>query len=478
MNRKFFQFIQISLLVGFLFSQAAPGAVFAQEQNPPTGPIYIIQPGDNLSAIAARFNVPLADLMKANNMANANNISAGARLIIPGLEGLTGILTTQVIGYGETLQNVSRRNQIPEHLLRRLNHITSPVEMYAGVSLIVPEREGFTPLSNRVGLEPGQTLLESAILENTDPWTITSMNNLAGTWAPLPGEILYAPGTPVEGAPEPNGMPSAFIDVTVNPLPLIQGDTTVIKATTQPGVVLSGSLVDKPLQFFSAEGDNTFIALQGVHAMLDPGVYPLIIEAAFANGEKQSFEQMVVIETGYYPNDPVLVVPAETIDQNTSDTETGDIIKITANATPTRYWQTGFSSPAYFSDCFTSRYGNRRLYQAKEDSSITFTSFHTGQDFCGGEGLPITAPAPGVVVFAGPLTVRGNATIIDHGWGVYSGFWHQSKINVVVGQTVQTGDVIGEVGGTGRVTGAHLHWEIWVNGIQVNPIRWLERAFP
>jgi murein DD-endopeptidase MepM/ murein hydrolase activator NlpD len=81
-------------------------------------------------------------------------------------------------------------------------------------------------------------------------------------------------------------------------------------------------------------------------------------------------------------------------------------------------------------------------------------------------------------VFAAPLTVRGNATIIDHGLGVYSGFWHQSEQLVNVGDTVTQGQVIGLVGGTGRVTGAHLHWEVWVNGVQVNPLDWLNQVYP
>jgi murein DD-endopeptidase MepM/ murein hydrolase activator NlpD len=186
---------------------------------------------------------------------------------------------------------------------------------------------------------------------------------------------------------------------------------------------------------------------------------------------------MVIIQSGNYPTDPLLVVDPELIDPTVTDPELAWLTKTTAPSTPTKYWQGLFQGPGVFPDCFTSRYGNRRTYQGK-GTNLEITSWHTGLDFCGGAGLQITSPADGVVIFAGPLTVRGNATIIDHGWGVYSGIWHQSEIKVQVGQTVKKGDVIGLVGGTGRVTGAHLHWEIWVNGIQVNPMEWLENIYP
>ena len=72
------------------------------------------------------------------------------------------------------------------------------------------------------------------------------------------------------------------------------------------------------------------------------------------------------------------------------------------------------------------------------------------------------------------LDIRGVTTIIDHGIGVFSGYWHQKALNVEVGQEVVRGDVIGYVGNTGLSTGPHLHWEIWVNGVQVDPIEWLK----
>jgi len=466
------RYIYLLLLLA-LFLPFSPA--LAQDSTPPTGPIYIIQPGDSMSLIASRFGVTLAELMAANNLSDPNNISAGAKIIIPGLDGINGILVTEVLNYGETLHSLSRRNRVPEPFLRKLNHITSPSELYAGVGVILPQQEGFIPLTNRVALATGDTLLEAAIREGSDVWSLQQVNGLSGSWAGLPGDVLYAPtGTEETGAA--NGMPSALVGVTVTPLPMTQGGTSKIVIQAQPGVTLGGMLVDKPLQFF-AQDDGSYVALQGVHAMLTPGPYPLKLEATLPDGSVQSYEQMVIVQSGFYPDDPLLLVDPETIDPAVNEPEAAQIAALTAPATPTRYWQGVFQSPAYFPDCFTSRYGNRRVYQGK-GTETQFFSFHSGLDFCGGEGLPISAPADGVVVFAGFLTVRGNATIIDHGWGIYSGFWHQSEVKVSAGQTVKKGDVIGLVGGTGRVTGAHQHWEVWVNGIQVNPMWWLENVYP
>src|SRR4030066_387714 len=101
--------------------------------------------------------------------------------------------------------------------------------------------------------------------------------------------------------------------------------------------------------------------------------------------------------------------------------------------------------------------------------------FLTRLYFCGQVGDPIYAAASGVVVFADTLTVRGKATMIDHGWGVYTAYMHQSKIYVSVGEHVDKGQLIGLVGNTGRVEGPHLHFEVLVGGVEVNPLDWLNR---
>lgn len=462
--RKVVSLFFVFILISSLFVQP----VSAQSG----GPVYIVQAGDTLSFIASRFNVTVGELAAANPGVDPNFLSEGQQIVIPGLEGITGILETEIISFGESLRSLSRRTQVSDEQLIRLNRLVSPTELYVGISLIIPTQEDQSTLNARITPSAGESLLELSIKQNSDPWTLTALNKLDGTWESLPGDVLYSPTTNNEG--NATGLPSALRDVSVEPLPLVQGGTEVIRAQAQEGVTLSGRLVDMPLRFIAADGEQ--LALQGIHALLEPGVYPLLIEATLPDGNRQAFEQMVLVTSGNYGSEE-LYVPPETIDPAVTEPENQTIYSVIAPATPTAFWNGVFTSPAVYPDEFTSLYGRRRLYRGL-GTDLVIEGFHTGLDFAGGEGLQIFAPAPGRVVFAAPLTVRGNATIIDHGLGVYSGFWHQSEILVNVGDIVETGQVIGLVGGTGRVTGAHLHWELWVNGVQVNPLDWLSQVYP
>jgi murein DD-endopeptidase MepM/ murein hydrolase activator NlpD len=469
MRKRSFIFL---LFLSIFISTVRP--VQAQET---TGPVYIVQPGDSMYAIAARFSVTIDDLMAANGLTDPNQLAAGQQLIIPGLEGVTGTLDTKVINFGDSYRSLVRQTQIPQGLFKKLNHIVSPSEFYVGASMIVPLQDGSQTLNNRVTPAKGESLLEMAVKQNTDVWTMSHYNGLQGSWDGLPGDTLYTTGGSEQASA--SGLPSAFISAVIQDLPIKQGGTGVIKVQTTPGVTLGGILVDHQLHFFPMD-DGTQVALQGVHALLAPGVYPLRLDATLPDGSVQSYEQMVLIISGNYPDDPLLYVDPITIDPKETEPELQQLVNLTTPSTPTKYWTGDFISPAISyaeSTYFTSRYGNRRTYIG-QGTDLQVNGFHTGLDFGGGVGLPITAPAAGVVVFAGPLTVRGNATVIDHGWGVYSGFWHQSEIDVQVGQMVEQNQVIGLVGGTGRVTGAHLHWELWVNGIQVDPLDWLNQTFP
>jgi len=445
-----------------------------------SGPVYIVQSGDTLSSIAVRFNITLNALMAANGIANANLLAVGQQLVIPGLEGVTGILDTEIVGFGDSFQSLVRRTQIPADLLRKLNRLISPTEFYVGASIVVPKQENANDLTNHTTLGLGESLLEAAVLGNTDPWTMSTLNDLNGTWSGLPGDVLYEEGTTDASTSTPNagGLPSAFLNAKIPTLPFVQGGTGEIIVKPASGVTLSGYLVTYPLHFFPL-GDGREVALQGIHAMLDPGVYPLELDASLPDGSKQSFEQSVLVTSGNYPKEK-LSVSSELIDPAITGPEDKQVEGITSSVTPGKSWQSAFNLPVYVPSgsqpCIYDFFGTRRSFNGSD-----YNYFHSGVDYgvCfAAHPFDIYAAAPGTVIFAGPLTVRGNATFIDHGWGVYSAYYHQKEIDVTVGQQVQAGQLIGQIGATGRVTGPHLHFEVWVNGIQVNPLDWLKNTYP
>ena len=447
--------------------------VSAQTPTPSPGPIYIVQEDDNsLWDIASRFNVSLADIVAINNITNPDIIFPGDKLIIPGLEGLTGTLVTRAVLFGETLQSLSRQYRVDPAILRKLNHIISPSELYAGYELVILQQDDQPAWTTRTSLGQGETLLELAVKADSDPWTIAQFNGITGPTTILPGDTIYLPSGPSTTA---SGLPAALVSGELDPLPLVQGTTAQIKIDTSQTVTLDSLLADKPLHFFPIDA-NTQVAMQGIYAMTDPGLYPLRLDFTRPDGSAQSFEQMVLIKSGDFPAESIIGVDAQTIDPAITGPEEDWLTGLTATVTPEKFWQGEFQSPVDEQYCLRSRFGNRRSYNGG-----VLLSFHTGVDFgvCS-ESHPfdVYAPADGEVVFTGLKTVRGNATIIDHGWGVFSGLYHQEEIYVADGDHVEAGQLIGKIGSTGRVTGAHLHWEVWVNGTQVNPLEWLENTFP
>ncbi len=465
MNKYWLRLISLFMI----FSLALPiGKVFAQTPST-NGPVYIVQEGDRFNNIAYRFHVTPEDLANANGIVNTNLINVGQALVIPGLEGIQGELTTEQVPFGESLHSLSLRYQLSIDVLGRLNHLTSPNELYAGYSLVILKNIALPPLGKRSSLGISQSLLELSILSNTDPWTILKDNQLNRSSIVLPGDVLRVPGEDDGG---PGGLSPAINSVSISTL--IQGETAEIQIEGAGELAFQGSFMEHTLNF-STKSDGSYAALQGVHAMAEPGLYALKLQVTLPDQSSFTFSQDVLVYAGDFLYDKPLSVDPSTLDPEVTGPEDNQWYELASPAIPDQLWQGLFTLPVepVFAECYASRFGSRRSYNGSD-----YKYYHTGIDYCGQVGDPIYAAASGVVVFTGLLTVRGNAIMIDHGRGVYTAYMHQSEILVNIGDHVEQGQLIGRVGNTGRVEGPHLHFEVLVGGVQVDPLEWLSRVFP
>lgn len=111
----------------------------------------------------------------------------------------------------------------------------------------------------------------------------------------------------------------------------------------------------------------------------------------------------------------------------------------------------------------SSPFGLRRFFNGEERNA------HSGLDFAVPQGTPVKAPADGVVTIVDDYFFNGKTIFLDHGQGLVTMYCHLSETDVLLGQSVKRGQVIGKVGATGRATGPHLHWNVSLNGNRVDP---------
>jgi murein DD-endopeptidase MepM/ murein hydrolase activator NlpD len=440
-------------------------SVYARQD--PNLPTYIVQSGDTLTLIAIRFGVTVDEILAVNTFENPDAIDVGTVVSIPGLDGITGQLANQSAGLGDTLKGLSNQYQLSQAVLAKLNKITSPGEIYPGVELIVPVKD--QAMKPSASLQAGESLLETAVANNQNPWTVLADNQWSSSFNAVPGDPVYLPAN--EDIPGINPISPQIQSISVNPLPILTGETTEIKIKTAGKMSMAGSLGDKDLHFFES-GENEYVAFIAIPVLGTTGLSSLKLQGKGDNNTEFTYESPILVKAGTYGGEQYVTVQEDLIDPEVIKAEEDQLLPITTQVTPDRYFSDHFQYPID-DPCVNGGFGLPRLYNG------TYNYYHTGLDFsvCA-ENLNIYAAAPGKVVFAQSLKIKGNYTIIDHGWGIYTGYAHQSKFLVNVGDIVTAGQVIGEIGSTGRAAGPHLHFDLWVNGVYVNPIDWIEKSFP
>jgi murein DD-endopeptidase MepM/ murein hydrolase activator NlpD len=220
----------------------------------------------------------------------------------------------------------------------------------------------------------------------------------------------------------------------------------------------------KDLPAFEVE-PNIWQALVGIDLDVKPGAYTLSAAAKGPDGPL-SARQLMRVGDKKFPTRRLTVdesyvnPPAELTDRILREAK--QLSDLWPRITPKRLWTTGFVRPV--PQAANSAFGTRSIYNGQPRSP------HSGADFPSPAGTPIKSPNAGRVVIARNLYYTGNTVVIDHGLGLYSVLAHMSAMDVHEGDTVEAGQVVGKVGATGRVTGAHLHWGLRVAGARVDPL--------
>ncbi len=396
------------------------GSALAQEstQEPP---VYVVQPGDTLYAIAERFGSTVESIVAANQLADPSLISVGQRLIIP----------------------------------------TSQPSLVPSVATQANRRW------HRV--QPGETMPGLAFRFGTTVWELQRLNDLQRWDLAWPGLDLIFP-EPMPGLTAP----PAFPTVVADPTPVVQGQTLALYVSLEEEAEISGHFLGRELAF--VPGETSHWTLVGVDAMTAPDLYPVTLTITeTVSGDRLSVQEMVSVTTGSFERYNI-VVPADRtnlLDPELSAQERAKVEAAFSGVTPGQWWTGVFTYPLRSEIRITARFGQRRSYNGGPVSS-----YHSGLDLGADEGVPVVAPAEGKVALAEELQVRGQAIIIDHGWGVFTGFWHLSRIDVEPGQMVEAGQFVGLVGNTGLSTGPHLHWEMQVGSVPVDPLQWIQQVFP
>lgn len=258
---------------------------------------------------------------------------------------------------------------------------------------------------------------------------------------------------------------AAALTITPSSRAMQPGELVVLNVTSDaPLTAVHAKVFDTDIIGF-ADDPTHWRVLIGIDLDAKLGRHPVVVTGTSAAGPITATYQLNVIAKKFPTRtlkvDEAFVNPPASV-QPRIDAENKEQQEIWKSPAPTRLWTTPFVRPV--PQPANSAFGTRSVFNGQSRGA------HSGADFLSPAGVPIKAPNAGRIVLAKNLYYAGNTVIIDHGLGVFSFLCHMSKIDVAVGDMVTPGQIVGLVGATGRVTGAHLHWSLRVANARVDPL--------
>ena len=227
----------------------------------------------------------------------------------------------------------------------------------------------------------------------------------------------------------------------------------------------SVSYLGKPVLVVREDGKR-WIAIVGIPLKTAAGQQQALVDGkpvAFSVGSKHYREQRITLKN------PQQVTP-DAANLKRIDRELAEQNRAYAQFSARQPSNLLFDKPV--NGPLSSPFGVRRFFNGEERNP------HAGLDFAVAAGTPIKAPAAGKVILIGDYFFNGRTVFVDHGQGLISMFCHMSKIDVQLGQELPRGGLIGKVGATGRATGPHMHWNISLNDVRVDPAIFIGKFTP
>ncbi len=362
--------------------------------------------------------------------------------------------TPYTVQIGDTWRALALRHSVSADLLHNLNPSLNPQRQpIIGSSLYLPD----TPIqTGRLTHLEGVPTLH--YLANRVPYELT---------IPIPSTPILLPS-----ADQIQELPNNIQILQLSHTPAIPGQAFAFRAilnhATTLNVLLETTTLD-PLPFDTFTNGTFAVGLRGVGAFYPTGAQEISIY--HADGTRWS--QPLLFSAGDWDFQEITFTgAAAAIDNQSIADERARLFQIWLQALDQPLFHAEFQTPIVDIVEYTSGYGARRSY----DGGVTYRTYHEGVDFAAYKGTEVSATADGIVVVAEPLYVRGGAVIINHGLGIYSGYYHLSEVNVNAGDVVTRGQRIGGVGTTGLSTGNHLHWDFLVTETWVGADKWVERG--